>query len=196
MTSVTLKTFPEMPVAALSVQVGAEPASDAFWDAITFIVSSAPRLQESNIMGYSYISPAYPYNGSIIGGYLGTLILPNGTVAELQQATTFLQEHFASTPGVQAMFVPIQYPNLYAWYLVNKNVAPIGNNLADGNRLLDGKALSNTTALRATMEKATPPGHIANLNLVAGPGLWAAKPAGGSDSVTPAWRKAYIEYGQ
>lgn len=44
------------------------------------------------------------------------------------------------------------------------------------------------------MEVATPMGTLANLNLVAGPGLWAAQPAGGSDSVTPAWRKSYVEY--
>ena len=71
---------------------------------------------------------------------------------------------------------------------------PIGNNNAVGNRLLDAEALSDTTKLRKAIEAATPSGTLANLNLVAGPGLWAAKPAGGSDSVTPAWRKSYVEY--
>ena len=91
--------------------------------------------------------------------------------------------------------IPTQYSSLYAWYEANKNVAPVGANNALGSRLLNHQALSNITALRAAMNKATPPGTIANLNLVAGPGLWAAKPAGGSDSVTPAWRDAYVEYG-
>lgn len=57
------------------------------------------------------------------------------------------------------------------------------------------KALSNITALRNAISRSTPPLSAANLNLVSGPGLWAAKPAGGSDSVTPAWRSTYIEYG-
>jgi hypothetical protein len=132
----------------------------------------------------------------VVGGFLGELLLPNGTTDELQESAAFLQEYIATIPGVTAHYKPTQYPSLYAWYEVNKNTMPIGSNEAVGNRLLDGKALSNVTALRMAMEKATPAGTLANLNLVAGPGLWAAKPAGGSDSVTPAWRKAYVEYGK
>lgn len=86
--------------------------------------------------------------------------------------------------------MPVQYPSLYAWYQVNKNVARIGENNAVGNRPLDAKALSNVTALRAAMQKATPAGTLANLNLLSGPGLRNAVPAGGSNSVHPAWRDA------
>ena len=121
--------------------------------------------------------------------------MPNGSLAELGKATAFLQEYIGSIPGVQLSVVPKQYLSLFDWYQASKNVAPVGFNNAVGNRLLDGQALSNVTALRAAMSKATPPGTFANLNLVAGPGLWNAKPAGGSDSVTPAWRRAYVEYG-
>lgn len=195
MTSVTLKTFPEMPAAAASVLIAAAPDSEAFWNFTSFIISQAPQLQASGVMSYSYISPYYFYNGSYVGGFLGTLILPNGTVEELFSAISPVQEHLATIPGVVAQLLPIQYPSLYAWYQATKNTAPIGKNSAVGNRLLDGKALSNVTALRAAIKKATPLGTLANLNVVAGPGLWAAKPAGGSISVTPAWRKAYVEYG-
>jgi len=174
-------------------------------------------------MGYIYFAPEYPYvslmktshrwdtmcfsgeiytnytlpfsqEDLIVGGVLGELILPNGTIDQLTEATTELQEFISSIKGVRAQFVPTQYPSLYARYLVNKNIAPIGANSAIGNRLLDGKALTDTTTLRAAMEKATPAGTVANLNFIAGPGLWAAKPAGGSDSVTPAWREAYVQY--
>ena len=196
MVSVTLKTFPDMPVASLSVLIAAEPDSEAFWNATTFFVSQAPQLQDSGIMGYSYLSAAYPYNGSVVGGLIGALSQPNGTVAEMEKATRFLQEQLVIIPGVQSSFTSVQYPSLYAWYVANKNVAPIGKNNAVGNRLLDADALSNVTALRAAMKKATPVGTLANLNLVAGPGLWKAKPAGGTDSVTPAWRSAYVEYGE
>ena len=196
MTSVTLKTYPDMPVASVSVSIAAEPDSVAFWNFTTFIVSQAPRLQESGIMGYSYLSPAYPYNGTILGGFLGSFLMPNGTLSELEKAVAYMQEYISSIPGAKLTIVPVQYDSLYAWYQANKNEMPIGGNNAVGNRLLDGKALSNVTALRVAMKKATPSGTLANLNLVAGPGLWAAKPAGGSDSVTPAWRRAYVEYGQ
>lgn len=195
MTSVTLKTFQDMPIASASVMIGAAPDSEAFWNFSTFIVSQSPRLQDSGVMGYSYLSPSTSYNGSMVGGYLGVFNMPNGTVAEFDKATRFLQDYIGSIPGVQTSTFPIQYPSLYAWYQVNKNVATVGRNNAVGNRLLDSKALSNITALKATMRAATPAGTIANLNLIAGPGLWSAKPAGSSNSVTPAWRKAYMEYG-
>ena len=184
-----------MPIASVEVAAGAEPNSEAFWDLVTLIFSSAPRLQASNVMGYSYISPSFPYNGSIAGGFLGGFLLPNGTVEELQEATAFLRDAVAAIPGVEASYIPTQLPNLWSWYEAAKNEAAIGQNRAIGNRLLDAKALSNLTALRGAMQKATPSGTLANLNLVSGPGLRNAVPAGGSDSVTPAWREAYVEYG-
>lgn len=119
---------------------------------------------------------------------------PNGTLLQLDEATEFLQEYIGSIPGVQLSIIPTQYSSVYEFYEAIKNTAPIGSNVAVGSRLLDGKALSNATALRAAMDQATPAGTVANLNLVAGPGLWAAEPAGGSVSVTPAWRSAYVEY--
>lgn len=196
MTSVTVKTFPEMPVAAAGVLIAAPPNSEAFWDVTTYVISQAPYLQDRGVMSYTYIAPDYPYNGSRVGGILGTLVMPNGTMKELLEAVGPLQKRIAGIPDVTPQFSPIEYPSLYAWYQNTKNTAPIGDNSAVGNRLLDNKALSNVTALRAAIQKATPSGTLANLNVVAGPGLWAAKPAGGSDSVTPAWRKAYVEYGR
>lgn len=185
-----------MPVASVGVMIGAEPNSETFWDLVTLIFSSTPSLQDRGVMGYSYISPDFPYNGSVVGGFLGSFLLPNETVEELQTATEALRDGISALPGVMAVYTPIQYPSLYAWYQDNKNKAPIGQNVAVGSRLLDAKALSNVTALRAAMQKATPSGMLANLNLVAGPGLRNAVPAGGSDSVTPAWRDAYVEYGE
>ena len=184
-----------MPIAALNVVVAAEPDSEAFWNFSAYIISQAPRLQDSGIMGYSYLSPAYPYNGSVLGGYIGQFLMPNGTVAEAEEATGFLAEYISTIPGARLSLIPVQYDSIFAWYQVNKNTAPIGGNEAVGNRLLDAKALSNITALREAMTISTPQGGLANVNLVAGPGLWKAKAAGGGDSVTPAWRKAYLEYG-
>lgn len=123
-------------------------------------------------------------------------MLPNGTTAEMESAIAPIRDYVSSVPGVQASFVPGHYPDLYSRYKIYKNTMPIGGNNAVGNRLLDAKALSDETRLREAIKVATPPGTVANLNFVAGPGTWDAQPAGGSDSVTPAWRKSYIEYGQ
>lgn len=80
----------------------------------------------------------------------------------------------------------MQYPNIYFWYNVYKNIASIGANSALGNRLLDAEAFGNKTALRKAIKASTPMGTAATLNLVAGPGLWDAQPAGGSSAVSPA----------
>lgn len=180
MTSVTLKTFHDMPIASVGALAGGEPDSEAFWDLVTLIFSSTRKLQAGNVMGYSYISANLFYNG---------------TVAESQKTTEFLTDAIAGIPAIMATYEPTQFDSLYDWYQANKIVAPVGQNSAVGNRLLDAKSLSNLTALRAAMQKATPSGTIANLNLVAGPGLRSAVPASGSDSVHPALREAYVEYG-
>lgn len=65
-----------------------------------------------------------------------------------------------------------------------------------GNRLLDGEALSKPQdTLIQTLKDATPPGALININVIGGPGVWNAKPRGGNDSINPAWRKAYVEFG-
>ena len=99
MTSVTMKTFPSMPAAVLNVMVSAAPDSEAFWDAATFIVASAPRLQENSVMGYSFLTPGIKMNGTFIGGYAGSLMMPNGSVAEIEAATTFLKDHLTTIDG-------------------------------------------------------------------------------------------------
>src|ERR1700760_3648765 len=130
MTSVTLKTYPPMPVAAINALVGAAPESEAFWNFTTFIVSQTPKLQERGIMGYSYVGNAIPYDGNIVGGFLGQFLMPNGTIAEMIKAAGYVNKYVSSIPGVTASFTPVQYSSLYDWYKANKNVAPIGNNVA------------------------------------------------------------------
>lgn len=75
MSSVTVKTYHEMPVASAAVLFDAPPNSEAFWNATTYIIAQSPRLQESGVMGYYYIAPEYQLNGTLVGGYIGLLSL-------------------------------------------------------------------------------------------------------------------------
>lgn len=61
MTSVTLTTFPDMPVASVGVMAAAKTNSESFWDLVTLIFSSTLKLQAEGVMGYSYISPNSPW---------------------------------------------------------------------------------------------------------------------------------------
>ena len=161
----------------IASSIAAAPDSEAYWQAVTSLVSAAPELQESNVMSYSYIAPAQQYNGTLVGGALGALILPNGTVEEIGAAAEFLRQKLADVPGTTVQFTPIQYASVYDWYESTKNAQPIGRDNAVGNRLLDAKALSNLTALEVAMRKVSaeqrdttdlergadiaPPGHTA-----------------------------------
>lgn len=99
MTSVTIKTFPSMPVAVVDVTFGGAPGSEAFWNATTYVVSQSPRLQASGIMSYCYLSPGLELNGTSVGFYTGTLIMPNGTVKDLESAASFLKEYISGIEG-------------------------------------------------------------------------------------------------
>ena len=90
------------------------------------------------------------------------------------------------------------YSRFYDWWGVNQAAVDqgTGTDIVVASRLLDGHALSDVSALSSTVGAAVPPGNLANLNLVGGKGVWEALPAGGSDSVSPAWRTAYVEWGK
>ena len=65
------------------------------------------------------------------------------------------------------------------------------------NRFLDASALSAPQeTLIQTLKEITPPESYVDINLIAGPRLWHAVPSGGSDSIHPGWRKAYVEFGK
>ena len=61
-----------------------------------------------------------------------------------------------------------------------------------GSRLLDEKALSLPLSSLAEGLSTAYPDFVLLGNLVSGPGVWNAKPAGGLGSMTPAWRKAVV----
>ena len=88
-----------MTFAVASVTIVGAPNSEAFWNATTYIVSQSPRLQESGVMGYCYLTPGLEINGTTVSGYTGLLALPNGTIAELETAAGFLKDYVSSIKG-------------------------------------------------------------------------------------------------
>jgi hypothetical protein len=88
------------------------------------------------------------------------------------------------------------WPSYYDWWKATITDIGVGLDYLVGNRLLDGEALSKPQdTLIQTLKDATPPGALININAIAGPGVWNAKPRGGNDSINLAWRKAYVEFG-
>lgn len=82
---------------------------------------------------------------------------------------------------------------MYEWWQVQippGAVATVDSSL--GSRLLGESALSLPLAELAEGLSTAYPGLVLLRNLVSGPGVWNAKPAGGLGSMTPVWRKAAV----
>jgi hypothetical protein len=197
MTSATIKNYPELPIATVDLTIASALNMNAFWDAMAYIVSKYPAIQGKGMMGYTYIANSLVINGSTISGFSGEFLMPNGTGTQASDAIQSIVDHIKKQwPNMIVTSTPGHYPSLYAWYEAHKNTDPVGADVALSSRLLSGEALGqNLSTIRTLLESSVPVATPVNLNLVAGPGTWHAEPAGGSDAVNPAWRKAYLHYG-
>lgn len=89
-----------------------------------------------------------------------------------------------------------QEPNIYDWWKAAypaAQLAPVDSQL--GSRLLDEDALSLPLPILANALQTAYPNLVLLGNLVIGPGVWNAQPAGGLGSMTGAWRKAIVHLG-
>lgn len=204
LTSVTIKAFPSSEFATVSITLAsALTEGDAFWDVITNMLSKFPELSDQGISGYSNIAPNFtmPEWGitSPLNGFSALFSLPflspsNTSGTFTTAIDNFLSNATASHPQEVSTSVSFAtYPNFWSYYKNGNGPLDAGTDVMLGSRLLDGEALTrNHTALKQAIMQATPPSSITEANLVAGKNVWNAQPRGGSDSVNPAWRKAYV----
>jgi hypothetical protein len=206
MTSVTIKAFPETPFYAATVLLGTTPGGEAYWDVITTILSKLPSLDDRGISGYPQIAPNFsnaelgiitPVDG-FQGAFLLTGLTPSNTSASLVAAVTELINE--ATAPYRGQFVTsitnASYENFWDWYEPNNGPTTAGTDEIIGSRLIDRDALTqNLTALKEAYKTATPPSFVTSAYLVGGKGVINAQPRGGSNSVNPAWRKAYVHSG-
>ena len=208
MTSVTINTFPEVPITTYTLSFGSAQGSEAYWETVAYLVSKLPHIMDSGVAGYAYALPQYDYEGQAASIWESLFLMPNSSIAKLESIMSFFSEYVNTTWSGQITLIPpttTQFPTVYAYYQANKNQAPVGENDIITSRLLDGAALSkNVSLIREYVQTSLPTSAdsntdiippVVNINLISGPGLWKAVPAGGSDSVNPVWRRAYLEYG-
>ncbi len=205
-TSVTIRAFPSTDFHVATVILGTGPGTEGYWDVVANVLSQYPTLDEQGISGYAYLAPGILSPDlnitSPIDAFFGVFFLPQlhptNTSTSLEET---IKKLFAdvSTPYPGQYFSSVSvksYPDFWTWYAVNNGPLEAGGNTVLGSRLIDGEALTkNLTALKQAYEAATPPGHMTSVFLVGGKGVRDAKPRGGSNSVGPAWRKAYIHSG-
>jgi hypothetical protein len=174
--------------------------SEAYWAAAAYLLAQYPSLINSGVFGNVLTTGSFPIGGSsFVALYLGFFFAPNKPLSKLVDTLTPLFEHINTTwPGqFNIIFDTFSYPDFYSWWNTAFSTdIGVGTDGLVANRLLDANALSapQETWIQ-TLKNVTPPGTFVTIDLIAGPGVWHAVPSGGSDSIHPGWRKAYVEFG-
>ena len=167
--------------------------TSAFWQATAYFHSQLTYLVKSGMMGYYNISATTPTDQStplILGGAFWIL---NSSIPAFEAIFDPFLNHINNSFAVETTHSTHYAPNLYNWWKVYYPagaVAMVDSQL--GSRLLDENALSTPLPELANALQTAYPKLVLLGNLVSGPGVWNAKPAGGLGSMTPAWRKAVV----
>ncbi|KAH8654466.1 hypothetical protein BGZ60DRAFT_532835 [Tricladium varicosporioides] len=202
-TSTTIRAFSSVPLVSASVLLTTKPNSDDFWNGIVSFLGQWPSLSAQGLIGYAYsgLVPNTTINGANVGGFQAVFFLPitstsnttESLLAALDVPISSLKTQF---PGSWSSQVNTKsYSSFYEWWLPNNGGPPGGIDLILGSRLLDEKALSfNGSALKEALQNAIPNRLDASLSIyfISGKGVHDAVPRGGSNSVNPAWRRAFV----
>ncbi|MCJ1335552.1 hypothetical protein MMC09_000824 [Bachmanniomyces sp. S44760] len=172
--------------------------NDTFWQAVAYYHSQLPHLVQSGLVGYYNIT-AYPNPLDFTSPYRqvsGGLWVLNTNISALDAIFKPILDHIASSYPVQVNHTTQYSPNYYDWWKAYYSTpgAAATTDSRIGNRFLDEKALTSPSieSLARTLRAAYPTVGLL-FNVVSGPGVWNAKPAGGPGSMTPAWRSAIVE---
>jgi hypothetical protein len=197
---VTFKVFPDKPISAYTVDIGAIADTEDWWDAVTLLFTEVPRLSDAGMTGYTYIYPNTTACNigvpcSLFAAAFLMLDAKPGTLPKL--FAPIIDKINSTWPGtVKFIGNEQQYSNFYSWWYPNRDTSPYGNDIMIGSRLLDGESLSRPAEeIKKMLKMAIPTAGGANVNMVSGKKVWSAKPSGGSNAVNPAWRKSYLHFG-
>lgn len=201
-----MKTHPT-PKIKWATWMGYTHVSEPFVvDVVGYLGSQAKYLMDSGLSGYSYISTnltspvAVPGSDASIAGIFGKLMLQDSNDDEaIQKILKPVNDTLtAKWPGKAFIFVGdvVEYPSFLAWFSENFDSNTAGGSAYLVSSLLDEKSLSDTHALGEAFDTASKLTGFVSYFMVAGKGVQEAKPAGGSNAVNPAFRRAYVHAGK
>ena len=154
-------------------------------------------MSEAGAMGYYYVVPidGHEADPSKRGKLQGVFLLPEKTSAEAERILAPLVTTINSSNWDDKIYIEkvvMTYPAFSPQWAAQSSAGDAGIDIRLGSRLLDHAALtSDTIKLKDALRKSTPAQWRIAGNFVAGPGVRNAAPAGGSNAVLLAWRKAY-----
>lgn len=165
-----------------------------------YAASEVPKMMDAGLAGYGSIGVALPNPAPGSGlpdsmcGFTGSFALFDKTEADwqamLQPFNKTLQERFKG--HVALIAVTSEYKSYLDWFNVVYDQDSAGDDKWIVSRLLDKKALTDEKNMGAALWDIANKSERVAFFLVAGNGVKNAKPSGGSDSVNPAWRNAYV----
>jgi len=201
--SATIKSYPTMPYAIMTLEIILPSATEAYWDIMTYMLSQYPYLAENGVSGYPYMYPSYPVSATeAVAVYEATWHDHHSPYGNSNLSATFdpIISYINTTyPGISITNTTKYYTTRYQAALGSHDISSAGDDLVLGSRLLDSETLSgNQTALKTALMgfAGTGTGSSAGPFLLGGRGVWDAVPRGGSDAVNPAWRKALAHVGK
>lgn len=202
MLSMTVKAYPKLAGYEYGFQYNTTASSDTFWRLVANFSSRLPTLNDQGAMGYYYLEQdAGLVNRSASGAVYGTFIFPNKSKSEIDAITKPLEASLrAASWAVDPIYVGskmTKFENFLGFWAATNAPESVGTSTRYVSWLLDRPSLEqNSTKLESVLRESTPLPWIWVGNLVAGAGVANARPAGGSDAVLPAWRKAYAHLGK
>jgi hypothetical protein len=184
--SATIKTYPTMAYAILSITILLYEADDDYWDIMTYILSQYPYLSNQGISGYPYVLPEYEVApGEVLALYDAKFHDHNSPYGDSNLTAIFepifswIQTNYGSVL-LEFVNTTSHYHTRYEAHLASHDESVAGTNTVLGSRLVSADTLTgNQTALKAAIKGFTGTGS----NAGSGPFL-----LGGSDAVLPAWR--------
>lgn len=169
------------------------PTREPFWQAAAYYHSQLPQLVKNGLMGYYNISSLSPFEPTTPLNLAGGVWILNTSISAFNAIMDPVLDHIKDTYPVKVTRSSRHFAKFYDWWKV---YSPPGGAAIDdqlGNRLMDEKSLSIPLPKIANFLKEAYGDLIMISNLVSGPGMWNAKPAGGLGAMSPAWRKTIVE---
>lgn len=113
-TSVTIRTFPEVPVVISNLNITAAHGDPHFWDGFTQFHAALPALNDAGGSGYYFTLPNLPLNQTSSAAALtATLLFPESTdTAAIDRLHGPLLEKLRQIPSVQTQYASFAMPSM------------------------------------------------------------------------------------
>ncbi|KAJ5820416.1 hypothetical protein N7474_006007 [Penicillium riverlandense] len=115
-TSVTVRTFPEVPVVASNLNISTAIGDPNFWEAFSQYHAALPALNGAGGSGYYFTLPNYPVSADMsLSAMMILLLFPeHSNASEIDQLYAPLRSKLEQIPGVMTQYETEVFPSIYS----------------------------------------------------------------------------------